>query len=340
MIEASFDARQGLTAAVQGVYQYDTGQRLRMHGLPDPQTLAEADEFLSGEEVSVQVQYGFSGDEQTETRLAVYDEEQEVWLAEIPDIYLAQSVPVQAYIYVSYGASGETSRAKTCYEAVFTPAGRPAPSSRVTPAQTNAWDVLVAEINLSLATMDRATSNANAAAAEATTAKENAVIATQDAQEATQQAQEATRAAQDAAEFARSEASNAAASAQQADQSAQKADSATEAADDASAYANAVAAKLDALAVKATTLAEGSNATAIISDEGTHKVITLGIPRGATGATGPKGATGATGPQGPKGDTGATGAQGPQGPVGPQGPMGPAGVTFSLSGTTLTITTG
>ena len=69
---------------------------------------------------------------------------------------------------------------------------------------------------------------------------------------------------------------------------------------------------------------------------------------GATGATGPQGpkgdngATGATGPQGPKGEKGATGATGPQGPkgdTGPQGPKGPAGVTFTLSGTVLYITT-
>ncbi len=51
------------------------------------------------------------------------------------------------------------------------------------------------------------------------------------------------------------------------------------------------------------------------------------------------------GPQGPKGDTGAPGPQGPQGPkgatgaTGPQGPKGPAGVSFSLSGNTLTIRT-
>ena len=66
----------------------------------------------------------------------------------------------------------------------------------------------------------------------------------------------------------------------------------------------------------------------------------IGAP-GATGPQGPKGdtgATGATGPQGPKGDTGATGATGPQGPKGDTGAKGEAGCSFSLSGTTLTIT--
>ena len=65
-------------------------------------------------------------------------------------------------------------------------------------------------------------------------------------------------------------------------------------------------------------------------------------PQGPKGEKGDKGATGATGPQGPKGEKGATGATGPQGPkgdTGPQGPKGPAGVTFTLSGTVLYITT-
>ena len=57
-----------------------------------------------------------------------------------------------------------------------------------------------------------------------------------------------------------------------------------------------------------------------------------------SGLKGDTGATGATGPQGPKGDTGATGATGPQGPKGDTGAKGEAGCSFSLSGTTLTIT--
>jgi len=49
--------------------------------------------------------------------------------------------------------------------------------------------------------------------------------------------------------------------------------------------------------------------------------------------------SGASGVQGPAGPQGNTGPQGPQGVVGPQGAAGPQGPgTFSLSGTTLTIT--
>ena len=50
-------------------------------------------------------------------------------------------------------------------------------------------------------------------------------------------------------------------------------------------------------------------------------MLTLGIERGKPGAKGDKGDKGEKGDRGDKGDT------------------GPAGVTFSLSGTTLTITT-
>ena len=73
---------------------------------------------------------------------------------------------------------------------------------------------------------------------------------------------------------------------------------------------------------------------------------------GPQGSTGPQGAQGAVGPQGPKGDVGPQGPKGDTGAVGPQGPQGVKGdpgdtpnlssyvkkTSFSLSGTTLTIT--
>lgn len=70
MIEASFEQATHKSAAIGGIYQYDTGQRLRMHGLPTPEELAEMDDFLVGDAVTVQAQYGYIGDSQTETRLA------------------------------------------------------------------------------------------------------------------------------------------------------------------------------------------------------------------------------------------------------------------------------
>ena len=152
-------------------------------------------------------------------------------------------------------------RAKTCYEGSFTPISRPAPGSQVTPSQGNAWDALVAEINLTLSKMNTAISETNAAA-------ENAL--------------EATKAA------------------------------------------NTQTDHLSKMTVQAATRNYGSGSTATLTDDGTKKVLTLGLERG------PKGDKGAKGDKGEKGATGATG---------PQGPKGPAGVTFTLSGTVLYITT-
>ena len=116
MIHASFDDRSHNSAAIAGIYQYDTGQRLKMHGLPSPQELAERDDFLSGDAVTVQAQYGFVGDSQTETRLAAFDAQTGCWEAEIPDAYLTRSSAVKVFVYVSYGATEDEVRAKTCYE--------------------------------------------------------------------------------------------------------------------------------------------------------------------------------------------------------------------------------
>lgn len=191
MIEASFSIKSR-SAAVSGAYQYDTGQRIRLYGLPSPEELSQMDDFLSGDVVTVQAQFSFTGDSQTEMRLAEWDEMQGVWTANVPDMYMQRSEDVHVYVYVGYGATEESSRAKTCYEAVFRPIGRPAPGTQVTPDQTNAWDELVAEVNLTLASMNTAISGANAA-----TARTNQAIT--DAQKATQSAQDAAQSAQDAA---------------------------------------------------------------------------------------------------------------------------------------------
>ncbi len=193
MIEASFDSRNHKLAAIGGVYQYDTGQRLRMHGLPTPEELLEMDELLSGETATVQVQYSHKGDEQSEMRLAHYDEKAGCWLADVPGAYLTRSAPVLVYVYVMYGTEGGISRAKTCYEAAFTPVSRPAPGTMVTPDQGNEWDALVGEINLTLSTMNTAVSGANAAAEEANDAIREARAATEKTDGAVQSAQEAAQ---------------------------------------------------------------------------------------------------------------------------------------------------
>ena len=172
MIEANFESKTYKSAAIAGVYQYDTGQRLRMRGLPTPDELAEMDDFLAGDVVTVQAQYGYAGDSQTETRIAAFDAETGCWTADIPDVYLTRSGAVKVFVYVSYGATAEETRAKTCYEGSFTPISRPAPSTQVTPSQGNAWDALVTEINLTLSKMNTAISEANAATETAKTQTE------------------------------------------------------------------------------------------------------------------------------------------------------------------------
>jgi hypothetical protein len=167
MLEASFDAQRNRGASISGAYQYDTGQRIRMHGLPTPDELAQRDDFLSGDIVAVQAQFGYKGDSQSEPRVAQYDEENDCWVADIPDAYLTRAEPVFVYVYVMYGADETHSRSKTMYTGSFTPIARPAPSTAVTPDQMNAWDALVGEVNLTLSEMNTAISNANAAAVSA-----------------------------------------------------------------------------------------------------------------------------------------------------------------------------
>ena len=139
MIEASFDKNGNRSAAISGAFQYDTGQRLRMHGLPTPQELAGMDEFLSGDKAIVQAQFSFVGDIQTEMREAVYDAREDAWIAEIPNVYLMRSAPVHIYVYVSHGEAEDKLRGKTCYEATFTPLSRTASRSASTWLSRMAW---------------------------------------------------------------------------------------------------------------------------------------------------------------------------------------------------------
>ena len=111
MIEASFGTSR--EAAIDGVYQYDTGQRLRLSGLPSPDELAEMDDLLSGDLVALQVHFSYLGDTQTEMRLARWDDDRWVWVVEIPEQYMTRHEEVHVYVYVSYGTDESGSRNKT-----------------------------------------------------------------------------------------------------------------------------------------------------------------------------------------------------------------------------------
>ena len=81
------------------------------------------------------------------------------------------------------------------YHGAFTPISRPSPNNVVTPDQLNAWDALVAEVNMTLAEMNTAISNANAAVA-------NIEEIVSDAKNSAQAAKSAANAASSAATLA------------------------------------------------------------------------------------------------------------------------------------------
>ena len=203
MIEASFD-RSSRSAAVSGVYQYDTGQRLTMRGLPSPGELLEQDDLLSGESVTVQAQFSYEGDSQTEPRLAEWDEARGAWIAEIPDAYLTRSENVRVFVEVYYGEDEDGARTKTCYEGVFRPISRPASFGTVTDDQLSAWASMEAEVELVLSSADTATGNAQSRAQSAQTAAEATQAAAEGAQESGETAQTAADALASMAQSIRS----------------------------------------------------------------------------------------------------------------------------------------
>jgi hypothetical protein len=181
LIVASFDKTQNRTAAVSGAYQYDIGQRLVMHGLPSPSELAGEDDLLSGDLVTVQAQFSYVGDSQSEMRIATWDEERQAWLVGVPDEYLTRHREVHVYVFCYYGSDETGERGETAYEATFRPIGRPAPSGTVTEDQLRQWTNLKAEIEISLSKVEAAVGNANNAVDGLNAASEAAKNAAQSA---------------------------------------------------------------------------------------------------------------------------------------------------------------
>lgn len=192
MIEASFD-RSSRAAAVSGVYQYDTGQRLRMRGLPSPDELLAGDDLLAGDLVAVQVHYGYSGDEQTDMRLAQWRDRDGCWVVDIPDEYLTRIDPVNVYVYMDYGENEYGNRARTMYEGVFSPISRPAPNNVASEEMMSKWAELEVEVNQVLEDIVVATENAEGAT-------KSALAAAEATKEPTGKANEAAETAEDAAD--------------------------------------------------------------------------------------------------------------------------------------------
>lgn len=191
MIEASFEKNQSRSAAVSGAYQYDTGQRLAMHGLPSPSEMAGRDDLLSGDLVTVQAQFSYVGDSQADMRLAQWHEGRKVWLVDVPDEYLTRHRDVHVYVFVYYGSDDNGERAETQYEATFRPISRPAPSGTVTEGQLEQWATLKGEIEISLNKVDAAVSGAGSAAETANAAESAADHAAEEAKQAAKTAQDA-----------------------------------------------------------------------------------------------------------------------------------------------------
>lgn len=189
MIQASF-GRTTRAASIAGAYQYDTGQRLAMHGLPGPEELSAQDDFLSGDLAAVEAHFSRAGDSQSEMRLAIWDAERGVWTAAVPDEYLSVSEEVRLHVYVSHGSHGEATRGRTAYEGVFTPIARPAPFGVTTPEQEAEWQEKVIEIDLALAACETAAESAQFAAAQTDKAAQKAAQPADQAQAAASRAQE------------------------------------------------------------------------------------------------------------------------------------------------------
>ena len=191
MIEASFEYGSNSSAAMNGAYQYDMGQRLRMRGLPSPEELTEADELLSGETVAVMAHFAYQGDEQTKMRLAQWNDERGEWLVSVPDEYLTRHEVVNVYVYVSYGADESGRRNKTMYTAAFIPQRRPAPGDVASEEQLDRWDGIAAEVDLELADARMAIDRALDVADSIVQTMETAQGIVQPVQEAAKQAKEA-----------------------------------------------------------------------------------------------------------------------------------------------------
>lgn len=184
MINASFNSGKTRATAISGAYQYDTGQRLVMHGLPSPEEFSGEDDFLSGDLAVVEVHFSRVGDSQSEMRLGIWDVDRKVWMASVPDEYLSVSEEIQVHVYVSHGYEEEATRGRTMYEGVFTPIARPAPFGLTTPEQEAEWQEKEAEVELAIAACESATENAEAVVDSTNRAAQNAAKPTQEAEEA------------------------------------------------------------------------------------------------------------------------------------------------------------
>jgi len=267
MIDAHFDPTRSRSAAISGVYQFDTGQRLRLLGLPSKAELGATGELSADTpEASVSVHFCYEGDiEVTDAAAFQLDSEPGAWYVDVPNEYLTKSEPVHLYVYVYYGdieievvdeETGDTTtetiaRASTMYEGSFTPIARPAMRGTVTPEIEKAWESLKGTIDDAHADMDYQIKRAEDA--------EKAALAVVDV--TLTRAQEAAQAAQET--------------------------------EDAKKWLDEVGSEYRYARVTTESLPpETKNATVQLIDEGNVRRFHFGIPRGADGKDGAKGEKG------------------------------------------------
>lgn len=168
-ISVTFEENQRV-AAVYGPWQYDYGQELTVSGLPG---LPEA----------VPVQFAREGSSTAATMLGRFSDG--ILTVPIPDDMLRQAGTFWAYLFVVSGDSG-----RTVTGVKFLPYARPAPEDTITPDQQSAFDALVSELNVLIASVmqvnDTAAASAQAAQASAQAAEGNQTAAEQSKAEAAQ----------------------------------------------------------------------------------------------------------------------------------------------------------
>ena len=139
------------------IYQYDRGRQMRIYGLDDTAT--------------IQVQYAILGMKQTLTDIPSYVDN--IWVSNIPNILLAQTNEIQAYIYISNDTYGQT---VVHVSIPITPRTKP-DGYQYTETELRGIEYVLTQLNTALRNAETASTHASAAATAAETASANASAA-------------------------------------------------------------------------------------------------------------------------------------------------------------------
>lgn len=141
----------------EAIYQYDRGRQMRIYGLDDTAT--------------IQVQYAILGMKQTLTDIPSYVDN--IWFSNIPNILLAQTNEIQAYIYISNDTYGQT---VVHVSIPINPRTKP-DGYQYTETELRGIEYVLMQVNTALQNAETASTNATTAAAAAEEAAVNAADA-------------------------------------------------------------------------------------------------------------------------------------------------------------------